>query len=80
MIAPRKSEDIFAIRKEIEAMTPHKCCVVYGNLPPETRAAQAKLFNDPNSGYDILVASDAIGMGLNLNIHRIVFASMQRMR
>ena len=27
---------------------------------------QAKLFNDPNSGYDVLVASDAVGMGLNL--------------
>jgi ATP-dependent RNA helicase SUPV3L1/SUV3 len=32
----------------------------------ETRAEQARLFNDPNSGYDVLVASDAIGMGLNL--------------
>ena len=27
---------------------------------------QAKLFNDPNSGYDVLIASDAVGMGLNL--------------
>ena len=40
--------------------------VAYGGLPPETRSEQAKLFNDPDSGYDVMVASDAIGMGLNL--------------
>lgn len=34
---------------------------------------QARLFNEENTGYDILVASDAIGMGLNLNIRRIIF-------
>lgn len=65
--------DIFAIKREIESMTNYKCCVIYGKLPPQTRADQARRFNDPNSGYDILVASDAIGMGLNLNIKRIIF-------
>lgn len=65
--------DIFSIRKEIESRTKHKCAVIYGQLPSETRSTQARLFNDPNSGYDVLVASDAIGMGLNLNIRRIVF-------
>lgn len=35
-------------------------------LFPETRSQQAKLFNDPDSGFDVLVASDAVGMGLNL--------------
>lgn len=45
-------------------------------MPPETRTSQARLFNDPDSGYDILVASDAIGMGLNLNIRRIIFNSI----
>ena len=62
--------DIFAIKREIERLTKFKCCVVYGSLPPQTRSEQARLFNDPDSGYDILVASDAIGMGLNLNIRR----------
>jgi ATP-dependent RNA helicase SUPV3L1/SUV3 len=57
---------IHAIKKEIEGKTGKRCAVVYGRLPPETRAQQARLFNDPDSGYDILVASDAIGMGLNL--------------
>ena len=68
--------DIFAIKREIESMTDYKCCVIYGRLPPQTRTDQARRFNDPNSGYDILVASDAIGMGLNLNIKRIVFNSI----
>ncbi|RHY29417.1 hypothetical protein DYB32_005154 [Aphanomyces invadans] len=45
-------------------------------LPPETRSQQARLFNEPDNGYDILVASDAIGMGLNLNIGRIIFDSI----
>lgn len=68
--------DIFAIKREIERTTPFKCCVIYGSLPPQIRTQQARQFNDPNSGYDILVASDAIGMGLNLSIRRIIFNSM----
>ena len=59
-------------------MTPYRCCVIYGQLPPETRSKQARLFNDRSSGYDILVASDAIGMGLNLNIRRIIFHSVAK--
>ena len=47
--------------------------VIYGQLPPDIRSMQARLFNEDNSGYDILVASDAIGMGLNLNIGRVIF-------
>jgi len=55
-------KDIFAIKREIESNTPYKCCVVYGSLPPDVRAEQARRFNDPKSEYQILVASDAIGM------------------
>lgn len=57
---------IHALRREIEKQTGKKCAIVYGSLPPETRAQQARLFNDPDNDYDFLVASDAIGMGLNL--------------
>jgi hypothetical protein len=102
--------------RQIERLTPYKCAMIYGQLPPETRSTQARLFNEENTGkklspsrpfllhavhgfallqvtllyftllyftfnliyftysctvgYDILVASDAIGMGLNLNIKR----------
>ncbi|RIB01555.1 hypothetical protein C2G38_2230481 [Gigaspora rosea] len=32
----------------------------------DTQLQQAKLFNNSNSGFDVLVASDATGMELNL--------------
>ena len=57
---------IHAMKRDIERATQKRVAVVYGSLPPEIRAQQARLFNDPNNDYDILVASDAIGMGLNL--------------
>ncbi|KAL5116483.1 RNA helicase [Pleosporales sp. CAS-2024a] len=66
---------IHALRREIEETTGRKCAIVYGTLPPETRAQQARLFNDPDNDYDFLVASDAIGMGLNLAVRRIIFES-----
>jgi ATP-dependent RNA helicase SUPV3L1/SUV3 len=59
---------IFDIKQRIEKETGLKCALVYGALPPETRSMQAELFNNPDSGYDVIVASDAIGMGLNLYI------------
>jgi hypothetical protein len=61
--------NIFNLKREIEEKTGLKCAVVYGRLPPEIRAEQAARFNDPKSGIDVLVASDAIGMGLNLYVH-----------
>ncbi|KAI1377714.1 P-loop containing nucleoside triphosphate hydrolase protein [Hypoxylon crocopeplum] len=64
---------IHSLKKQIEQVTGRRCAMVYGALPPETRAQQAVLFNDPDNDYDFLVASDAIGMGLNLEIKRIIF-------
>ncbi|TPX10531.1 uncharacterized protein E0L32_008581 [Thyridium curvatum] len=61
------------LKAGIEEATGRRCAIVYGSLPPETRAQQAGLFNDPNNEYDFLVASDAIGMGLNLEIKRVIF-------
>ncbi|KAI1007100.1 ATP-dependent RNA helicase [Podosphaera aphanis] len=66
---------IHGMKQEIEKKTGKRCAVVYGSLPPETRAQQAALFNNPNNDYDYLVASDAVGMGLNLSIRRIIFES-----
>lgn len=66
-------KDIFKLKRDIELATGLRCAVVYGGLPPEVRSEQATLFNDPDSGYDVLVGSDAIGMGLNLKIGRVVF-------
>lgn len=69
---------IHALRREIEKATGRKVATVYGSLPPETRAQQARLFNDPHNDYDYLVASDAVGMGLNLAIKRIIFESSSK--
>lgn len=57
---------IFQTKFLIEMETGKKCAVVYGNLPMENRTEQAKAFNERRGGFDIMVASDAIGMGLNL--------------
>ncbi|KAI0395888.1 P-loop containing nucleoside triphosphate hydrolase protein [Xylariaceae sp. FL0594] len=64
---------IHALKTQIEQATGKRVAIVYGSLPPDTRAQQAALFNDPDNDYDFLVASDAIGMGLNLEIRRVVF-------
>ncbi|KAK4204189.1 hypothetical protein QBC40DRAFT_273581 [Triangularia verruculosa] len=66
------------IKAGIEQTTGKRCAIVYGSLPPETRAQQAALFNDPNNDYDFLAASDAIGMGLNLEIKRVIFESSSK--
>ena len=69
---------IHGMKANIEKITGKRCAVVYGSLPPETRAQQAALFNDPNNDYDCLVASDAVGMGLNLSIKRVVFEATSK--
>jgi ATP-dependent RNA helicase SUPV3L1/SUV3 len=69
---------IHAMKADIEKTTGKRCAVVYGSLPPETRAQQAALFNDPNNDYDFLVASDAVGMGLNLSIKRVIFEATSK--
>ncbi|KAA8388076.1 RNA helicase [Acetobacter sp. DmW_136] len=53
-----------------------RVAVVYGALSPEVRRAEAQRFNDGEA--DILVATDAIGMGLNLSIKRVVFAALKK--
>lgn len=69
---------LHGLRREVESKTGKKCAIVYGSLPPETRAQQARLFNDPDNDYDFLVASDAIGMGLNLSIKRVIFEAVMK--
>ncbi|KAK9809601.1 hypothetical protein WJX73_006619 [Symbiochloris irregularis] len=71
-------KQVHLLRRQIEAQGGRGCCVVYGALPPESRRQQAALFNTPRTGFNILAASDAVGMGLNLNIGRIVFATMDK--
>lgn len=69
---------IFEVKSRIESNTGRKCAVVYGNLPIDSRTTQARLFNAQGKDHSILVASDAVGMGLNLNIRRIIFNAVQK--
>ena len=47
------------------------CCVVYGALPHAVRQAEARRFREGDA--EVVVATDAIGMGLNLPVKRVVF-------
>ncbi|MCE2576320.1 helicase-related protein [Komagataeibacter sp. FNDCR2] len=53
-----------------------RVAVVYGALSPEVRRAEAQRFNSGDA--DILIATDAIGMGLNLTIRRVIFAALRK--
>ncbi|WVQ80492.1 hypothetical protein IAT38_002597 [Cryptococcus sp. DSM 104549] len=69
---------IFSLKKQVESRAGKKCAVVYGALPPETRAEQARDFNDEEGSCKVMIASDAVGMGLNLKIKRIIFDSLDK--
>ena len=69
---------LHVLKRNIETKTGRRCAIIYGSLPPEVRVQQAALFNDPNNDYDFVVASDAIGMGLNLEIRRVVLESVTK--
>lgn len=53
-----------------------KTSVIYGNLPPQTRQEQVRLFTEGVN--QVVVATDAIGMGVNLPIRRIVFMNSMK--
>ncbi|WP_297421974.1 helicase-related protein [Clostridium sp.] len=53
-----------------------KASIIYGDLPPEVRKMQYEQF--VNKETKILVTTDAIGMGVNLPIRRIIFISIRK--
>jgi ATP-dependent RNA helicase SUPV3L1/SUV3 len=52
------------------------CAVVMGRLSPRTRNAQVALYQDKE--VDFLVATDAIGMGLNMDVDHVAFAKLTK--
>lgn len=68
--------NLHTLKRMVEKHTGKRCAIIYGALPPEVRVQQAALFNDPDNDYDYIVASDAIGMGLNLEIRRVILESV----
>ncbi|CAN5746090.1 hypothetical protein BH11PSE8_BH11PSE8_21000 [soil metagenome] len=67
--------DVLMLRDQIAA-NGHPVSVIYGALPPEVRRREAERFAQGES--HILVATDAIGMGLNLPIRRVLFSTMSK--
>ncbi|WP_160679502.1 helicase-related protein [Clostridium sp. C8-1-8] len=53
-----------------------RASLIYGDLPPEVRRKQYESFISGNS--KILISTDAIGMGVNLPIKRIVFMDIKK--
>src|SRR5213082_1824221 len=66
------TEEVYAIAELIKRQR-GGAAVVLGSLSPRTRNAQVALYQ--SGDVDYLVATDAIGMGLNLDVDHVAFAS-----
>ena len=62
--------DVLSLKQQLSEK--YRVSVVYGNLSPEVRREEARRFREGES--EVLVATDAIAMGLNLPIRTILFA------
>ena len=77
-VAPGDAIVVFSKKRVLEIAENYskqgiKASVIYGDLPPEVRRNQYEKF--VNGENKILVTTDAIGMGVNLPIKRIIFLS-----
>ncbi|MCX5615583.1 helicase-related protein [Bombella sp. TMW 2.2559] len=52
------------------------CAIIMGRLSPRTRNAQVALYQ--NRDVDYLVATDAIGMGLNMDVDHVALAALHK--
>ncbi|MEM9582551.1 MAG: helicase-related protein [Pseudomonadota bacterium] len=68
-------ENVYAIAELIRRQK-GGCAVVMGALSPRTRNAQVAMYQ--NGDVDYLVATDAIGMGLNLDISHVALSSLTK--
>lgn len=69
------AENVYSIAEIIRRQR-GGAAVVMGALSPRTRNAQAELYN--SGEVDFLVATDAIGMGLNMDIDHVAFAGSRK--
>jgi ATP-dependent RNA helicase SUPV3L1/SUV3 len=80
-LRPRSAIVAFSL-KELYALAGRLCslrggvALVMGALSPRTRNAQVALFQ--SGEVDYLVATDAVGMGLNLDVDHVAFASLRK--
>jgi len=69
------TESVYALAERIRGLR-GGCAVVLGALSPRTRNAQVGLYQAGE--VDSLVATDAIGMGLNLDLDHVAFSAYQK--
>ena len=69
------SNDVYSIASKIKTVK-GGAAVVMGSLSPQTRNSQVSMFEEGTVDY--IVATDAIGMGLNLNIKNVSFSSLNK--
>ena len=69
------AEEVYAVAEMLRRFR-GGAAVVMGALSPRTRNAQVQMFL--NGDVDYLVATDAIGMGLNLDVAHVAFASLRK--
>ncbi len=69
------AEEVYAVAEMLRRFR-GGAAVVMGALSPSTRNAQVQMFM--NGEVDYLVATDAIGMGLNLDVTHVAFASLRK--
>ncbi|NJL92305.1 MAG: hypothetical protein HC915_00585 [Anaerolineae bacterium] len=67
--------DVLRLKYELQQMG-RSVAVVYGALPPEVRLKQAERF--ARGEVEICVATDAVGMGLNLPADNVVFSTLRK--
>ena len=68
-------EEVYAIA-ELVRRQKGGAAVIMGSLSPKTRNSQVGLYQ--SGDVDYLVATDAIGMGLNMDINEIYFSSLKK--
>jgi ATP-dependent RNA helicase SUPV3L1/SUV3 len=69
------SEQVYAIAEMLRRFR-GGAAVVMGALSPQTRNAQVQLYQ--SGEVDYLVATDAVGMGLNLDVNHVAFAGLSK--
>jgi len=69
------AEEVYAIA-ELVRRQKGGAAIVMGSLSPKTRNAQVKLYQ--SGDVDFLVATDAIGMGINMNLENVYFSSLKK--
>ena len=69
------AEEVYAIAELIRRQK-GGAAIVMGSLSPKTRNAQVELYQ--SGDVDFLVATDAIGMGINMDLDHVYFSNLKK--